>query len=262
MKVFELPENEYNALRDAPAFDAVIPANVRYDDRLSMGAKLIYGEIRSLSRREGYCWASNEYFAKLYKTHTNTVSRWISELSLADHIDITIDKALGNRRALSLSVVRGVSPKIVRPITKNGETSHQKWGGHLKKINKKINKKKELKKEIYKERKKEKESPNSAREDLQQHMERMLTFAKSKQLIFPPALEMKSFREAWMAFIEYRQRLRAPMTIRIQNGILRKLNERPGLAADLLDLIMERGWRGVEWSWYDKTKGRREDSKI
>lgn len=61
------------------AYYAIIPADVRYSD-ISPNAKLLYGEITALCNQEGFCWASNSYFAKLYKTQPRTVSRWVGEL--------------------------------------------------------------------------------------------------------------------------------------------------------------------------------------
>ena len=65
---------------NSPAFYAVIPANVRYDNSLKPNAKLLYGEITALCNDTGYCWAGNEYFAKLYNVGTKTITVWISEL--------------------------------------------------------------------------------------------------------------------------------------------------------------------------------------
>ena len=66
--------------KEQPSYYAVIPANVRYDTRLTANEKLLYGEITCLSQKEGYCWASNKYFAELYDVSTRTVSKWVNHL--------------------------------------------------------------------------------------------------------------------------------------------------------------------------------------
>ena len=68
------------------SYYAIIPANVRYDNDLTPNAKLLYGEITALCNEKGYCWASNEYFAELYKTSTRTVSRWIQQLTSKGYV--------------------------------------------------------------------------------------------------------------------------------------------------------------------------------
>ena len=67
-------------MTEKKSYYAVIPANVRYDEQLSPNAKLLYGEITALCNSEGYCWASNKYFAELYEVTTITISRWINLL--------------------------------------------------------------------------------------------------------------------------------------------------------------------------------------
>ena len=62
------------------SYYAVIPANVRYDESLPPNAKLLYGEITALCNAEGYCWASNKYFADLYGVSISSIKRWIKSL--------------------------------------------------------------------------------------------------------------------------------------------------------------------------------------
>ena len=62
------------------SYYAIIPANVRYDESLPPNAKLLYGEITALCNAEGYCWASNKYFADLYGVSISSIKRWIKAL--------------------------------------------------------------------------------------------------------------------------------------------------------------------------------------
>ena len=69
-----------------PGYDAVIPARVRYDQELTDKAKLLYGEIRALASRDGYCWATNAYFCHLYMVSESTIQRNIAALTDRGHI--------------------------------------------------------------------------------------------------------------------------------------------------------------------------------
>ena len=70
------------------SYFAVIPANVRYDEDLTANAKLMYGEITALANQKGYCYASNAYFANLYKVTPQAVSKWISQLVEKEYIKV------------------------------------------------------------------------------------------------------------------------------------------------------------------------------
>lgn len=69
-----------------PSYYSIIPATVRYDKELKANEKLLYGEITALAQMQGYCWASNSYFAELYGVSKETVSRWISKLDKKGYI--------------------------------------------------------------------------------------------------------------------------------------------------------------------------------
>lgn len=88
--------------KDKKSYYAIIPANVRYDVSLPANAKLLYGEITALCNQEGFCWASNSYFAALYGKDVRTVKRWISLLIEKGYIRSEIDKPAGNKRKLYL----------------------------------------------------------------------------------------------------------------------------------------------------------------
>lgn len=67
-------------MKENPNYYSILPANVRYDDRLKANEKLLYSEITALANLHGYCYASNSYFAKLYGVKKDTVSGWINKL--------------------------------------------------------------------------------------------------------------------------------------------------------------------------------------
>lgn len=88
-----------------PNYYAIIPADVRYDEDLRANAKLLYGEITALSNKIGICYASNNYFAKLYKVDPSAISQWISQLKDKDYIEVNYLKEGGaiKYRAIKLT---------------------------------------------------------------------------------------------------------------------------------------------------------------
>lgn len=104
-------------MNEKPNYYSIIPAHVRYDDRLRANEKLMYGEITSLSNEKGHCWASNKYFAELYKVNRKTVSTWIGNLVKYGHVNSHITYKTGtnevDKRYLSINN---------SPIHKNEDT--------------------------------------------------------------------------------------------------------------------------------------------
>lgn len=103
---------------EQPNYYAIIPAEVRYSD-LKPNAKLLYGEITCLTNTRGYCFASNNYFAKLYGVSKNTVSTWVSQLREAGFITIEIiykDKQVIERRI-------GITKNSDSPIIKKNDNN-------------------------------------------------------------------------------------------------------------------------------------------
>lgn len=59
---------------------AVIPFKVMSDPDLPPNAKLHYGCLAGLSKKEGYCWATNEQLAEMHGVHESQIKRWQKEL--------------------------------------------------------------------------------------------------------------------------------------------------------------------------------------
>ena len=102
-----------------PNYYAIIPADVRYDDRLTPNAKLLYGEITALSNKKGFCFATNNYFAELYNVSKVSISKWINQLIEFDYLNVQyeLDENKISTRKLFLNPPRklkgGVKEKLM-----------------------------------------------------------------------------------------------------------------------------------------------------
>jgi DnaD/phage-associated family protein len=67
-------------MNEKPNYYAIIPAHIRYNENLNSSQKLFYGEITALTFKTGECWASNNYFARLYKVSPSVISNWVKAL--------------------------------------------------------------------------------------------------------------------------------------------------------------------------------------
>lgn len=81
---------------DKPSYYSILTADVRYDTELKANEKLLYSEITALADKHGYCWASNQYFADLYKVSVRSVQGWIRQLEKKEYIQVEIDNTDAN----------------------------------------------------------------------------------------------------------------------------------------------------------------------
>jgi hypothetical protein len=72
--------------RKNSGFDANLPANVRYDKRLSSSAKILYAEIRALCNQEGYCWASTKHFEEAHGMSKRSILSMMADLETCGYI--------------------------------------------------------------------------------------------------------------------------------------------------------------------------------
>lgn len=73
---------------EKPCYYAMLTADVRYDKRLKPAEKLLYAEISSLLNMNGKCFASNEYFAKLYEVSEQSISNYLANLKKYGYINM------------------------------------------------------------------------------------------------------------------------------------------------------------------------------
>ena len=136
---------------EKPNYYAIIPADVRYDEKLKLGEKMMYGEITALSKKNGICYASNNYFAKLYNVSPQAISKWIKNLEKNNYISISYErdgKAIIKRNISMVSTqVDRVSTEVEGGINSGLEGYQQE----IKENNTSINNTSINNKEIYKE---------------------------------------------------------------------------------------------------------------
>lgn len=58
----------------------IVPNKILHDPKISSFAKLLYCDISSLCASRGYCWATNEYFSRVFNSHVRTIARAMVEL--------------------------------------------------------------------------------------------------------------------------------------------------------------------------------------
>lgn len=78
----------------------IIPAQVRTDSRLSLLARLLYGDIAALASDSGECWASNSFFAREYQKDRTRIIAAIKELISAGYVRTEYRKPGNNGRVL------------------------------------------------------------------------------------------------------------------------------------------------------------------
>lgn len=71
-----------------PTYYTILPASVRYDKELDYLSKLIYSEIVALTQKDNFCYAQNNYFAKLYNLSRQRISMAISKLEKLGYLKI------------------------------------------------------------------------------------------------------------------------------------------------------------------------------
>lgn len=114
-----------------PSYWAVLPAAVRYDAKITAGAKLLYAEISSLTDQRGYCYASNAYFQALYGISEPTVQRYLRALKAGGYITIADGDGGSGRR----KIFAGVNPMRAaeaNPLKNDGVTPSKMTPNPLK----------------------------------------------------------------------------------------------------------------------------------
>ena len=226
-----------------PGYYAVIPADVRYDDSIPANAKLLYGEISALIGADGFCFASNQYFAKLYGMSNETIARLLTKLEGAGHIRRVIQRddsgqIIARKLYLKVSIPDGwgIDEKINTPLQKNQEGIDEK----VKDTNTSIT-------DIEKENKKEKAKALSDEQLQELFMAWIMgvsTFEWSRDVKNALYLALVGFYEPRASKKQEPARTKAAFTA-LANRLSRFSGGNPATMIDMLERATTAGWKSV-----------------
>lgn len=130
--------------RNKVGYYSIIPSKILYNKELKANEKLLYAMITSLACKEGYCFATNNYFAEELGVHPKTVSSWISDLRDKNYIEVKIlrneNKQIIKRKIYINDAPYPLNNRDMYPL-KNGQAIHQNIEDNNIRNNIKTNKK-------------------------------------------------------------------------------------------------------------------------
>jgi Helix-turn-helix domain len=104
-----------------------LPTVVRHDHKVSDFQCRMYAEIQSLSNKYNYCFASNDYLAKIFSKTPETISRAISGLQKLGYLTVIIED--GYKRKMKVKT----DFSDMEPLDENVKGGSQKDQGGLAK---------------------------------------------------------------------------------------------------------------------------------
>lgn len=228
---------------DRPGYYAVIPAEVRYDRSLTPNARLLYAEITALLGEDGYCFASNAYFANLYQVNERTISRWIGDLRDKGYVTVHVERDASGKVILR-KIRIAVSAPDGQPVDNFVYTPGQKCQEGVDKNVQYTN----LSNTNTKENKKEK-SGKSARKEI---IDPMPLFKGWIAETFPDraSQEKNGLYFAFDRLVKNRATTRHPLQTKpavtaLCNRLMRYTGGDVAQMIDLLDTAVDNGWQTV-----------------
>ena len=231
---------------ERPGYYGILPANVRYDKNLKPMEKIMYSELTALSNKNGYCNATNSYFAELYEVSKNTVSLWIGDLEKAGYIKTKLIYESGTKNIKERRIY------IADPITKNDDTYYEKEVDPITKNDDTP---------ITKNREDNNTSINNTRLILKEKYKK-----EKPELIYFIASQgiSKEYEEKLLEFLEYRRKIKKPIkTIRAINCILNEFrNTGEKHAISCIDFAMDREYIGVKADYIKISKAQKAEVEV
>lgn len=103
------------ATKEKPWYYAILPATIRYAEDLTELQKLLYAEITALSQANGYCYASNSYFANLYKKTSKWISATIQDMARKWYLEVRQNKEWWWSREIYLGEIKNIRKSFKIP---------------------------------------------------------------------------------------------------------------------------------------------------
>lgn len=224
---------------EAPAYYGILPANIRYDKNLKPMEKIMYSELTALSNKNGYCNATNSYFAELYEVSKNTVSLWISDLEKAGYIKTKLIYEPGTKNIKERRIF------IADPITKNDDTYHEKEVDPITKNDDTP---------ITKNREDNNTSINNTSRILK---EKNIKKEKSKNEVetYINNLDLDDdYKQLLFKYVEYRKSIKKQIKTIVP--IQKIIKDFPNYFSldEAINIAMEKEWQGLEPEWITKYK--------
>ena len=230
---------------ERPGYYGILPASIRYDKNLKPMEKIMYSELTALSNKNGYCNATNSYFAELYEVGKNTVSLWINDLEKAGYIKTKLIYEAGTK------IIKERRIYISDPITKNDDTYHEKEVDPIMKNDDTP---------ITKNREDNNTSINTTRIILKENKKEkpeLIDFITSQGI-------SKEYEDKLLEFLEYRKKIKKPIkTVRAINCILNEFkNTGEKHAISCIDFAMDREYIGVKADYIKISKAQKAEIEL
>lgn len=101
--------------KEKPWYYAILPATIRYAEDLTELQKLLYAEITALAQANGYCYASNSYFANLYKKTSKRISSTIQDMAKKWYLEVKQNKEWWWSREIYLGEIKNIRKSFKIP---------------------------------------------------------------------------------------------------------------------------------------------------
>lgn len=113
---------------EQPSYFSILTADVRYDKRLSDFARLLYSDITALCNKQGYCSATNDYFAQIFGKSRRTISATIASLAETGYIEIEIIRDGSNAVVTRKIWVQANAQKAAEQVSDPIEENFHRYG--------------------------------------------------------------------------------------------------------------------------------------